>query len=56
MKFRDKYKALSSQEAVKNRIIVSVFATMMLEGQGVSKDTLAKLYEQTSTPKAEVVA
>lgn len=54
MKLKDRYKALQNPKKVKERIIKSVHATMMLEGQGVSFNKLSKIYDELkATPKTE---
>lgn len=57
MKIREKYKALQNARSVKDKIVSSVYATMMLEGQGVSISKLQKLYDEVmATAKAEAAA
>ncbi|WP_185154404.1 hypothetical protein [Fulvivirga sp. M361] len=46
MKLKDKYKVLSSPKAIKERIVRSVYASMMLEGQGVSLEKLQRIYDE----------
>ncbi|MEM7110503.1 MAG: hypothetical protein AAF519_19905 [Bacteroidota bacterium] len=57
MKFKEKYKALQNDKPVKDKIVSSVYATMMLKGQGVSVGKLQKLYDEvTANAKSEAVA
>ena len=49
MKLREKYKSLQSKKSLKEKIIASVYSTMMLENQGVSKKRLGELYDEVRT-------
>lgn len=49
MKLRDKYKSLQDKNSIKKRIIESVYATMMLEGQHISKQRLGELYDEVNS-------
>ncbi len=46
MKLREKYKALQNAASMKERIIKSVHATMMLEDQNVPVKRLHQLYDE----------
>lgn len=46
MKLREKYKSLQNKKSLKERIIASVYSTMMLEDQGVSEKRLEELYDE----------
>lgn len=46
MKLRDKYKSLQNKRSLKERIVASVYSTMMLEGQGVPEKRLRELYDE----------
>ncbi|MCP4460115.1 MAG: hypothetical protein GY816_19140 [Cytophagales bacterium] len=46
MKLREKYKVLQNSASMKERIVKSVHATMMLEDQNVSVNRLYQLYDE----------
>ena len=49
MKLREKYKSLRNKKSLKERIIASVYSTMMLEDQGVPEKRLRELYDEVKT-------
>ncbi len=51
MKLREKYKTLNDADFVKKMIVSSVYGTMQLEGQSVSKKKIESLYEQVKSEK-----
>ena len=51
MTIREKYKQLRNQSFVKKMIIDSVYATMKLEGQGITKNKLLQLYNMVIKEK-----
>jgi len=52
MTIRKKYKQLRNQSFVRKMITDSVYATMKLEGQGISKNKLLQLYNIVIKEKA----
>jgi hypothetical protein len=46
MTLRQRYKSLNNPQSVKKMIVTSVFNTMQMEGQPVSKATVETLYNQ----------
>ena len=52
MTIREKYKQLRNQSFVRKMITDSVYATMKLEGQGISKNRLLQLYNIVIKEKA----
>jgi hypothetical protein len=46
MKLRDKYKALSNAEFVKQMMVTSAYGSMQLEDQTVSRKKIELLYEK----------
>lgn len=52
MTLREKYKQLRNQSFVKKMITDSVYATMKLEGQSISKNRLLQLYNIVIKEKA----
>jgi hypothetical protein len=46
MTLRQRYKSLNNPNSVKEMIVTSVFNTMQMEGQPVSKATVENLYSQ----------
>lgn len=46
MTLRQKYNQLHSAAFVKKMVVTSVYHTMQLEGQTVSKEKVEKLYQQ----------
>jgi hypothetical protein len=55
MKLREKYKALSTPEFVKQMMVASVYGSMQLEGQAVSRKKIGLLYDTVKQEK-EVLA
>jgi len=53
MKIRDKYKSLRDPKTAKQKAIASAYATMMLEGQGVSKKRIAEIYDEVQKAKSK---
>jgi hypothetical protein len=51
MKLRDKYKALSNAEFVKQMMVTSAYGSMQLEGQTVSRKKIEFLYEKVKQEK-----
>ena len=52
MTLREKYKVLSNEIFVKKMIVTSVYGTMQMEGQGVSKNKIERLYEQVKKERS----
>lgn len=53
MTIRQKYASLSNQHFLKQMVVTSVYNSMQLEGQTVSKEKLVKLYIQVQKEKGE---
>ncbi|HZY36679.1 MAG TPA: hypothetical protein VFE53_08535 [Mucilaginibacter sp.] len=51
MKLRDKYKALSNAEFVKQMMVTSAYGSMQLEDQTVSRKKIEFLYEKVKQEK-----
>jgi len=51
MTLREKYRTLNSAGFVKKMVVSSVYGTMQLEGQDVSKKKIESLYEQVKSEK-----
>jgi hypothetical protein len=51
MKLRDKFKALKDNAFVKQMMVTSVYGTMQLEGQGVSRNKIERLYDKVQEEK-----
>lgn len=49
MKLKEKYKALQNKNLRKEKVIASVYSTMMLENQGVSEKRIRELYDEVKT-------
>jgi len=54
MKLRDKYKALSDAEFVKQMMVASDYGSMQLEDQTVSRKKIEALYEKVIQEKEEL--
>jgi len=54
MKLRDKYKALSDAEFVKQMMVASAYGSMQLEDQTVSRKKIEVLYEKVKQEKEEL--
>jgi len=46
MTLRQRYKSLNNPHSVKEMVVTSVYNTMQMEGQPVSKERVEKLYNQ----------
>lgn len=55
MKLRDKYKALSNPEFVKQMMVTSAYGSMLLEDQTVPRKKIELLYEKVKQVKEELV-
>ena len=55
MKLRDKYKALSDAEFVKQMMVTSAYGSMQLEDQTVSRKKIEFLYEKVKQEKEALV-
>ncbi|MES2276414.1 MAG: hypothetical protein V4592_10350 [Bacteroidota bacterium] len=56
MKLRDKYNALKNEAFVKQMVINSVYGTMQLEDQGVSRDKIENMYDKLQEEKKALVS
>jgi hypothetical protein len=53
MTLRQRYKSLNNPHSVKEMIVTSVYNTMRMEGQPVSKERVENLYNQVKKEKQE---
>ena len=53
MTLREKFKSLNDKNFVKEMMITSVYGTMQLEGQPVSREKIERLYEQVERERQE---
>jgi len=51
MKLREKYKSLSTPEFVKQMMVASVYGSMQLEEQAVSRKKIELLYDKVTQEK-----
>lgn len=51
MKLREKYKALGTPKFVKQMMVASVYGSMQLEEQGVSRKKIELLYDKVKQEK-----
>ena len=54
MTLREKYRSLNDAGFVKKMVVSSVYGTMQLEGQPVSKKKIESLYEQVRGEKKAI--
>ena len=55
MKLRDKFKALSNPEFVKQMMVTSAYGSMLLEDQVISRKKIEFLYEKVKKEKEELL-
>jgi hypothetical protein len=55
MTLRQKYKSLNNPVSVKEMVVTSVYNTMQMEGQPVSKERVENLYNQVEQERQEKI-
>ena len=53
MTLRQRYKSLNNPSSVKKMVVTSVYHTMQMEGQPVSKERIESLYNQVKIERQE---
>ncbi len=53
MTLRQRYKSLNNPHSVKEMVVTSVYNTMQMEGQPVSKERVESLYNQVEKERQE---
>ena len=53
MTLRQRYKSLNNPASVKDMVVTSVYNTMQMEGQPVSKERVENLYNQVKKERQE---
>jgi hypothetical protein len=53
MTLRERYKSLNNPTSVKAMVVASVYNTMQMEGQAVSKEKIESLYNQVKKERQQ---